>query len=1132
MKCYELKIVNKDDPLVQMNQLDTRINFLLNIALKKQKGIKFNLGFKIKFIKTVDGVETKDSSTISEKCVTVTHKSEIKEALKLQKESLLRQIDRFTNGGSGLRIHRITRNFINIYKYKPLRARGFIKLPDKINNKKATINIQNKDDKCFIYCLGRRFDPNPEKAHLERVNKHLKKVCSDLAFDKIKTPVTVKDIPKIEKEFDISINLFRHNEDCEIYPILLTKKVAIENKRIDLLITSREDEHHYVWIKDFDKLNYQHTKHHGKKYFCKNCVQCFSSEEILEKHKPNCVVLNGAQAIDLPKEGSALEFKSLNKTITVPFVIYADLEALLTSLKKRENNKNDKESFTVKTHEHVTCSYGYKVVCLEDDKYSKPFKSYRGIDAVYKFFEDIFEEEKQIDEYMKELYKSKMILTKDDSKIYNQAKCCYVCKESFTKENFKVRDHCHITNKFRGPACNKCKLQMKLTHTIPVIFHNLRGYDSHLLLQELGRFKRELTVIPNNREKYMSFSVGTVKECYNYKTKQYEDKSRFDLRFIDSFQFMNSSLNNLVTDLKQGGMDQFKYVNQEFGQFAELLTRKGIYPYSYMNKWGKFDVSTKKLERKHFRNDLTGDEISDEDFKFYKTVCKKLKIKTLGEYHDLYLKSDVLLLTDVFENFRKTCLEYYKLDPCHYFSAPGLTWDACLKMADISLELISDIDKYLFIEKGLRGGVSIITHRKGTANNKNMKSYDDKKPSKYIAYFDANNLYGWAMVQSMPFGGFKWAEPEDFNLETVKNNSKKGHILEVDLEYPKELHNLHNEYPYCPENTLVKSEMLSEYCKVVGDKNSAKCDKLTKLIPSLYNKEKYIIHERNLKQAVDAGLVLKKVHRVLEFEQKPWMKNYIDFNTEKRKLSKNDFEKSFFKLMNNSVFGKTMENVRKRKNFRLICDENKLEKYISKPTFRSGVIFNENLVGVHYVQETLKLNKSIYVGFSILDISKTLMYDFHYNFIKNKYGDRARLLFTDTDSLCNELRTKNIYKDMYDNRKFFDLSDVKGKYNDNENKKNIGKFKPEHANSIIREFIGLKSKMYSIKLDDENEEKKAKGIVKSVIKKNLKHEMYKKILITSGKMYSRMKVIRSQKHRVYTMDQNKISLSAYLLGQR
>ena len=438
--------------------------------------------------------------------------------------------------------------------------------------------------------------------------------------------------------------------------------------------------------------------------------------------------------------------------------------------------------------------------------------------------------------------------------------------------------------------------------------------------------------------------------------------------------------------------------------------------------------------------------------------------------------SDVLLLVDVSENFRKTCLEYYKLDPCHYYTAPGLAWDACLKMTNINLELIfeGDIDKYLFIEKGLRGGVSIITHRKATANNKNMKSYDDKKSSKHIAYLDANFLYGWAMSQNLPYGGFNWIEPEDFKLENVRNNSKKGHILEVDLEYPKELHDLHNEYPYCAEQIVVKSEMLSEYSKTVGYKHGVKCGDTTKLIPTLYNKEKYIIHERNLKQAIDAGLILKKIHRVLEFKQKPWMKKYIDFNTEKRKIAKNDFEKNFFKLMNNSVFGKTMENVRKRMNVKLICDKNKFEKYVSKPTFINGVIFNENLVGVHNKQEKIKLCKPIYVGFSILDISKTLMYDFHYGFIKNKYEDKAKLLFTDTDSLCYEIQTKNIYKDMYDNKEMFDLSDVLGEFNDNTNKKVIGKFKPEYANNIIGEFIGLRSKMYSIKLDDGEEEKKAK----------------------------------------------------------
>src|ERR1051325_4631621 len=277
-----------------------------------------------------------------------------------------------------------------------------------------------------------------------------------------------------------------------------------------------------------------------------------------------------------------------------------------------------------------------------------------------------------------------------------------------------------------------------------------------------------------------------------------------------------------------------------------------------------------------------------------------------------------------------------------------------------------------------------------------MKNYVSEKPSKHIVNLDAVNLCGWAMTQSMPYIDFKWIKLEEFKLENVTNNSLKCYILEVDLEYPEELHDLHNEYPYCPEQVVVKSEMLSNYAKVIAQKEGNKCDNtITKLIPTLHKKENYVIHERNLKQALDAGLILKKIHKVLEFQQKPWMKEYIEFNTEKRKAAKNEFEKGFFKLMNVSVFGKTMENLRKRMNFKLISDKNKFEKYVSKPNFINGVIFNENLVGVKYVQEKLKLCKPIYVGFSILDISKTLMYDFHYGFIKKKYGDRIKLLFTD-----------------------------------------------------------------------------------------------------------------------------------------
>ena len=325
-----------------------------------------------------------------------------------------------------------------------------------------------------------------------------------------------------------------------------------------------------------------------------------------------------------------------------------------------------------------------------------------------------------------------------------------------------------------------------------------------------------------------------------------------------------------------------------------------------------------------------------------------------------------------------------------------------LKMTNIKLELMTDIDMFQFIEKGMRGGVSYIANRYGNANNKYMKEYDEKAPSKYIMYLDANNLYGWAMSQYLPTGNFKWMTDKEIskiNLGKYELDSKEGLILEVDLEYRKELHDLHNEYPIAPEKVKVSNDMLSTYCKKIAKKYNISTGLVRKLIPTLRDKKEYVLHYRNLQLYLDLGLKIKIIHRVLKFDQSPWLKQYIDFNTEKRKHAKNTFEKDFFKLMNNSVFGKTMENLRKRVDVKLVTNEKKLDKLTSKLTYVSSKIFNENLMAVHKIKETLTLNRPAYVGMCILDLSKTLMYDFHYNYIKKKYNDRAKLLFTNTDSL-------------------------------------------------------------------------------------------------------------------------------------
>ena len=358
------------------------------------------------------------------------------------------------------------------------------------------------------------------------------------------------------------------------------------------------------------------------------------------------------------------------------------------------------------------------------------------------------------------------------------------------------------------------------------------------------------------------------------------------------------------------------------------MTRKGVYPYDYVTSIHKLK-ETKLPPKEAFYSLLYNEEISDEDYQHAHNVWNTFNCQTLQDYHDLYLKSDVLLLADVFENFRKTCLKYYKLDPCHYYTAPGLAWDACLKLTKQEVQLLTDYDMLRMFEKGIRGGISHISKRYAEANNKYMIHYNKTQPSTYIQYLDANNLYGWAMSQKLPTHGFKWM---DIDIPSViklleKKDTKTGYIFEVDLEYPQSLWEEHNDYPLAPEKI--------------------KINKVDKLVSTFLPKTNYVLHHKNLKQYLEEGMILKKVHRGIKFYQSPWIEPYIRKNTELRKEAKNAFEKDFFKLMNNSVFGKTIENIRKRQNVKLIDNRKKALKLSSKPNFDRATIFDEHLVAIH-----------------------------------------------------------------------------------------------------------------------------------------------------------------------------------------
>ena len=299
------------------------------------------------------------------------------------------------------------------------------------------------------------------------------------------------------------------------------------------------------------------------------------------------------------------------------------------------------------------------------------------------------------------------------------------------------------------------------------------------------------------------------------------------------------------------------------------------------------------------------------------------------------------------------------------------------------------------VEEGIRGGICHSIHRYAKANDKYMKNYNNNKESSYIQCLDANNLYGWAMSKKLPVNGFKWTDNDKINEEFIENNNEndeKGYIFEVDVEYPKKLHELHSDLPFLPERMEI--------------------NKYNKLVCNLFNKKKYVKHINSLKQALNHELKLKKIHRVIEFNQKAWLKPYIDMNTELRKAAKNDFEKDPFKLMNNSVFGKTMENIRKYRDIKLVTTDKKRSKLVSEPNYHTINLISEDFSIIEMKKTKVKMNKPIYLGLSILEVSKILMYEFWYDYMKPKYGNKVKLCYTDTDSFIINIKTNDFYEDI------------------------------------------------------------------------------------------------------------------------
>ncbi len=959
-----------------------------------------------------------------------------------------------------------------------------------------------------------------------------------------------------EAYFDID------NDDIRVIVLLLYKK-------------------HYFLVRNFKRL-LRTDEIGGNSYPCYFCLHQISGRDRFQEHLKQCS-LHQSQRADLPPPGKVQKFNDYEKMEKRPWVIYADIEAYHDAT----------GASTQDLDQHVPYAACF-VVCISDElrtllehniawtaEHVPWFLKERKLRqcVVFSFYGP-----NCIDQFMRrlvsvvdtiynanELLNVPYVMTSDWRDKLANAERCYMCGDAFDRTetaNFRTRpviDHNHFTGSIRGIAHACCNAKHYLIRKcVPVLFHNFKGYDAHHICKvakfgDLECIDLQLMPIAQSAEKYISLDMSWVAGTYfNHMTGQ-ETCIRVTIRFLDTFQFLPCGLGKLMDQLNDTeGAAGFTNFRSHFKAIPDdrfnLLLRKGVFPHAHITGFDVLESSGGFPDIEKCGSDLgAGSKCSQADYDFALYVWNQFQCSTLADYSKIYLLVDVLGLADVFEKFRRTSLDNHGLDPVHFYTSPGLCWVAALKRSRVELQLISNYTIYTLFEDGIRGGLCGLTMRHASADNPIVRKLeqDETSPphtSVWLHLFDANGLYSWAMTQPLPYGDFEHITdageiaalfpPEDIS-KWPKDFGEKGYLLEVDLDYPTDLHNSTWSYPLAPAHEFITMEDLSlhqlQVFSAFAKTRTVGMEK--KLLASQRDKKNYVVHYRTLKLWLQLGLKLTRVRSVVQFSQTPWLKEYIDMNIALRRASNTPFDKDFFKLCNNAVFGKTQEQKRNRRRLELATGENQMVKAVSKPQYSGSVIYSADLAGVFLRNKSVLLNQPIYVGFAVLELSKMLMYDFFYNVFQpavKATGGGTELVYTDTDSLLVRSETNDIeaaFASIAD--EWLDTSNMppENPLFSEKNKGIIGKFKEELDWRPIKEVVALKPKCYAIRLagdpTDSLLKKRAKGVVKDVVKKTINFDDYKRTLDTWEPVQRKMTLIRSKEHQLYTVAQQKTCLSLF-----
>ena len=847
----------------------------------------------------------------------------------------------------------------------------------------------------------------------------------------------------------------------------------------------------------------------------------FRSHVSYESHWNDCKNFK-AQSVSPPdKSKSVMKFSKDRAKLKPWFVMYCDMESYLVNENEDECDQSMTDSSTRVVRHHRPFAYGYTVVDFKGDTVVKCKAKYakEGEHTGEKFLRDVDQLYRNVLSPL--MVDRDVIMTHVDEINHKKAKRCQQCKKRFlsTTKRRKVIHHDHKDGQFLGSLCSFCNTKIVQSKRLYCLFHNSMNYDSHELILGIARVaepKDYINIIPHNKEKYIGIQWN-------------------DIIFLDSIKFLNSSLDKLAQNLDDKAL---KYLSEHLPNDERrevrlsLLRKKGVFPYNYFQN--KSVLKEKELPPKSsFYDELHKTDISDDDYQHACMVWKEFKCRTLKDYCSIYLSTDVLLLACAFEAFRFQIFSCYKLEPCMFYTLPGLALEAALLMTDVKIELMTDMNMILMIEKGILGGISCCSNRYARANNRQVGNFDDTKPETYISFADSNNLYGYVQAGNLPIGEYSWMtknELKHVDVMGLEDGDSTGFIFEADLFVPHDakLHEKLADFPPAPVRRRVDESELSSWQRSNRIENVPSHEKL---ILDLHDKSDYVLCGRTLRLYAELGLTYK-LNRGIKFKQSPWLKPFIDFNTKKRSETNVKFEQDIWKLCNNSTFGKWIENQRNKRKIKLVHTKEGFLKKCSKPNFKDFTVFSKNLVAVEMANTHVEMDRPTVVGFSVLCLAKRYMYDLWYNKVRPMFGGKVRLCYCDTDSFILYAKTRDLYESYkpYANDVFdFSNLDPSHQLYSSANAMQYGLLKDEAQGHLITEFIGLKSKMYYLHILNKPK-KVGKGINRGVLAREINRDLNYDALFKPQSTKHRVmfqRIATDGTHGLVTLSQVKLGLNCY-----